>query len=293
MVINMSTGGPQQLSIIILNFSRPKVLRHLLLPLLLEYDVVGEVVLSHGKASARFALDHPKVTHLDHVALNESHGLSCRFVAASQARFPYVAIMDDDLLPWPVTLKALLACAIAAPGSIHGLHGRSLSGTQYTTETWHGPCHMVLTRCLVAARSHCVNYLQHFREHETALVRRSKPYWNGEDILFSLLTTASTGQLHMAYDFAHTNLHFDVAGEAISSGRGHGKYRDGLVKEVVPRLGFEAMPPLKSSRGGKGASYDAWHSCWVVLVGTTAIVGLTLYLVISLAARTPGRSRQA
>lgn len=115
----------------LMNYGRPNVLKETILPALLSYKAVAQVIVSHGKESTDFSADfaHPKVKHrLDWRAggLNDMLGVALRFkVGTLDATQPWVLIMDDDILPSEASLDALLDTFAANPNRIVGKWGRS------------------------------------------------------------------------------------------------------------------------------------------------------------------------
>lgn len=283
-----------ELSVVILNYTRPRTVRRIILPALLNYDAVTEIIVSHGRKSAQFELEHPKLVHLDHTgAVNSEYGLSRRFLAAANARNEHVMILDDDLLPYQSTVAALAAAVEAGPSSVHGLYGRILqpgpNGLMYNAETTcFGEVHILLTRCLVATRALCQHYIQEFRKHESKLVKQSRPYWNGEDILFSLLSIAKTNQLPVAHDLPHVNIDTNIGG-GISAGAAHREYRTSLIREVVPRLALKPLLASSKARCQPSIGYDIVHSCWFPL----GLVGIGLLIAAVVAAVMIARRRRS
>ena len=83
----------------------------------------------------------------------------------------------------------------------------------------------------------CKYYLENFRDYESETVKNSKPYWNGEDILFSLLSIKKYNNLPIAYNLSHDNRisnYFNFS-NSISFNSGHKEYRDIISKEFLEK----------------------------------------------------------
>ena len=97
------------LSVVILNYSRPTYIKDFIIPILTKYNIVDEIVISHGKKEAYFESTSPKVKNLKHYGkMNEEYGLTLRFVSAMEAKHDYVIIMDDDIVPNENSLQSVL-----------------------------------------------------------------------------------------------------------------------------------------------------------------------------------------
>ena len=125
---------------------------------------------------------------------------------------------------------------------IHGLYGRSFDEHgEYTYENLFGEVPIVLTRCMMTTREKCKYFMGNFRLHESELIKNSKPYWNGEDMLFSLLSFQNTDKMNRAYNLSHTNRVWNYLNlsESISVGDDHNLYRKNLSKEILENMGLK------------------------------------------------------
>lgn len=224
------------ISVVLLNFSRPVMLRTQILPVLDGMGVVDEIIVSHGKKDAYFVYESPKIKSLDHSGeMNKKYGLTLRFVSGAEARNKYVVIMDDDLIPSEKTLISLLE-KIKKDERIHGIYGRNMDmEMNYSKTNVFGEVPIALTRCLITTREMCKYFVDNFRKYENELVRNSKPYWNGEDILFSILSSQKYGKLPMTHDMKHTNTisNYLSLNDAISRQKGHDKYRKEITRHFI------------------------------------------------------------
>lgn len=208
-----------KLSVVILNFNRPDYIKENILPKLLEYNnLIDEVIISHGKEETYFEIssfdidnnytdkDFFKIKHLKHWNLNEKYGLVLRFYSALEAKNKHLIIMDDDIIPSKDTVEFLKERIEEDDERIYGIYGRNLDEKdRYKYTNCFGTLPIVLTRCLITSKEMCQYFIDNFRIYENDLIKNSKPYWNGEDILFSFLSIEKNGKLPKAYNLKHDN----------------------------------------------------------------------------------------
>lgn len=237
-----------KLSIVMLNFNRPDYIKNNIIPRI--KNNCDEIIVSHGKKETAF--NHPNIKSLKHYGrMNKEYGLSLRFLSCLEAKNEFVLIMDDDIIPSKDTITFLYKKIEEDPLRIHGLYGRNTINN-YSVDNCFGEVPVVLTRCLITTKNMCNYYMNHFRNFESSLVKNSKPYWNGEDILFSLLSIKKNGKLNKAYNLSHTNkwtnyLNFSTS---ISLDDGHINYRKKVTEEFIKKLDLE-----KKIKNGTNISY--------------------------------------
>ena len=67
-----------------------------------KYELIDEIIISHGREDTYFEFDHPKIVNRkDWGEINEYYGLSCRrfFKTASEASNEIILMIDDDEYP--------------------------------------------------------------------------------------------------------------------------------------------------------------------------------------------------
>lgn len=240
-----------KLSVVILNFSRPNYIKEYILPKLVTYPDIDEIIISHGKKETAFdikALDIDPKLHEDYLKIknlkhwekdNSQYGLALRFLSALESKNENLIIMDDDITPAKETVDFLKEKIEEDPQRIYGIYGRNINDkNEYSYTNYFGTTPIVLTRCLITTKEMCQYFMDNFRNYENDLIKNSKPYWNGEDILFSLLSIQKYGKLPKAYDLKHDNRvanYLDVS-ESISIGKGHDQYRKELTKYLMDRM---------------------------------------------------------
>tara|TARA_R110000824_G_scaffold335526_2_gene522082 strand:+ start:147 stop:1001 length:855 start_codon:yes stop_codon:yes gene_type:complete len=227
------------LSVVILNFNRPNFIKHNIVPQLNKYHTVDNIIISNGKKET--ALDIDETTCLEHHNIhNEEYGLSLRFLSALSAKNEYILIIDDDIIPSEETIEFLYSKIQEDKNRIYGIYGRNIkkyTGYEYTNVFGEVP--VILTRCLICTKEMCQYYIDNFRKYESEKVKQSTPYWNGEDILFSLLSIKKYDKLPIAFDMKHYNrlANYVNIDEAVSFGRDHQEYRKEITNDFIGELG--------------------------------------------------------
>ena len=229
------------ISVVILNFNRPEYINNNIIPILDKIELIDEIIISHGKKETFFESKSEKVKNLQHWGeLNKTYGLTLRFLSAREAKNEAVIIMDDDIIPAEKTIKILYELYGKENDRLYGLYGRSLNlDNEYSIDNVFGEVPIVLTRFLLTHRDLTRYFLTRFRDLENDLIKNSKPYWNGEDILFSLLSIQKYGKLPKVLNLNHHNrlANYLNLNEAISTGsEEHQKYRKKLTQYLVKEL---------------------------------------------------------
>lgn len=231
-------------SVAILNFNRPDYIKSQVIPELLKNKLIDEILISNGKKETSLAGDllkfnaGNKIKNLEHWGeMNKEYGLTLRFLTASQAKNDFVLIIDDDIIPSKITIEVLYSAIKNNPDIIHGIYGRNIKNG-YSYQNVFGDVPIVLTRCLMTTKEKCKYFMENFRLYETEKIKKAKPYWNGEDILFSLLSVQATGKMNRAYDLPHDNRIWNYLNfsESISVGGDHINYRKELTQELVDKM---------------------------------------------------------
>ena len=238
-------------TVVILNYSRPNYVRKRSIPHL--KSLVDEIIISHGKKEVYF--EEKGIISLDHSEENKKYGLTLRFLSALEARNEYVLIMDDDILPSKETIKILLHKIKKEPDRIYGIYGRDIRNGYSTTNSF-GEVPIVLTRCLITTREMCDYFMNNFRKYENSLVKNSKPYWNGEDILFNLLSIEKYRKLPVSLDLSHINSwenYLDFS-NSISFSSSHSEYRKKITEDFIEKL--DLREKIKKETNVKFTKYE-------------------------------------
>ncbi len=238
----------EKLSVVILNFNRPDYIKKSIIPKLLEYNrFIDEIIISHGKKETYFDKIRTKydkeiinIKHLKHWEENKIYGLTLRFHSALEAKNNNIIIMDDDIIPDKDSVAFLKEKIEEDNERIYGIYGRNIDDkNEYQITNCFGIVPIVLTRCLITSKDTCKYFMDNYKTYENELIKNSKPYWNGEDILFSFLSIEKHGKLPKAYELKHSNRvgnYFNYKEESISFDNSHLKYRQELTKYLVDKI---------------------------------------------------------
>jgi hypothetical protein len=240
---------------ILLNWNRAFNLKQIILPLLSRHPLINEIIISHGKSSSMFDYESPycQIVHRDDVFNNQTYGLSCRFLAMMEAKNDQVLILDDDLLVFSKSISRLSQYYLTDPMIIHGLFGRSVNNNyQYCYTDWlYGYVPIVLTKCMILNKCYGELFLER-ADMMKDILNKGDPYWNGEDIFMSLVTTHKTNKLPCAYRLPYLNLIYSELNGISSSWRGffvkkkpgtlsHGEYRKLFTQTCIERLELQSI----------------------------------------------------
>lgn len=230
-----------KLSVVILNFNRPDFIQNDILPSF-NNKYIDEVIISHGKEETYkdFTSKNFTVKNLKHYnEINKEYGLARRFLSALESKNNNLIIMDDDIIPSEYAIKFLNDKIIEDNQRIYGIYGRSIDDkNEYSYTNYFGTTPIVLTRCLITTKEMCQYFIDNFRKYENEEIKNSKPYWNGEDILFSLLSIQKYDKLPKSYDLKHTNRvsNYINFNESISGEDTHMNYRKNLTKHLIDKM---------------------------------------------------------
>ena len=208
------------LTIVTLNYARPDSLIENL-HAYASYGLVDRVICFNNGRPLKAPL-LPKKCLL--VQASENVGLYPRFAMGALARTQAVFHTDDDIQIPEQTLHSLYVCWQSAQDSCHGLHGRVARPT-YQLGNVFGNVEVVLTRAVLCSR----------RVNNAALSATiyfddlvGKPAGNGEDIILSFASMATSRRLNFAYALPARDHKVDPS-TAIHSWTGHVKHRQAVV----------------------------------------------------------------
>ena len=175
---------------VVMNWLRPGVLNDVILPIMTKYELIDEIIISHGREDTYFEFDNPKIVNRkDWGSNNDAYGLSLRFLATLDAKNDSVLVIDDDCYPGEFQLQVLYEEHIKNPYRIVSSWGRILrEGCKYNYVDCSGEVMISLTKCMLFKKE--LSY-EFFRYAPVALdvVAMGKPKWNGEDIFMSAVST--------------------------------------------------------------------------------------------------------
>ena len=229
-----------KLSVIILNFNRSDFIKNDIIPSLSKNNNIDEIIISHGKKETKFEGGGNKVKHLHHYGeMNKKYGLTLRFLSGLESKNKHLIIMDDDIIPSENAINTLFE-RIHKDERIYGLYGRDIRNGYGVTNCF-GEVPIVLTRCLITTKDMCQYFMDNYKNYEYEEIKKAKPFWNGEDILFSLLSIKKYNKLPISVELKHYNRYWNYLNitESISVGGNHLSYRRKISDKFVDELGIK------------------------------------------------------
>ena len=185
---------PQKVSVLLINYSRPRMIQDSsLMRTLLAHPNVDEVLLLHANPKTAFEFVHPKVVNIDATQHNDEMGLSLRFYFCQLAKNEWVLHVDDDMEFPTLALNELLIEYSRNPRRIVGRFGRDLqlgnSFHGYSSASSHKETEVILTKLMAMERDTCSAFFEyaHLVWDDVVLYSGEGPLWNGEDIFMSLV----------------------------------------------------------------------------------------------------------
>jgi hypothetical protein len=231
-----------KVSVILMNWQRPRNIRDLILPKLVQCPIVGEILLCHCNENTIFHCESNQVPihHMNYIEENRTHGLAIRFLAAAHARHSTIVYMDDDLVVHPATLLNMYQMYRTHTPCIVGRFGRRiLSGGIYSTDPIETgtPAPITLTSLVLVDRDFCIRIYSKSSPLMEYIRANANPLWNGEDIFLSLMSIREYGKWPILMDNQRIvpvrklrsphDIHV-----AISQRKGHAEYRSGLIRRI-------------------------------------------------------------
>ena len=191
------------ISVILLNWKRPENIKNKILPQLLRCPCVKEIIISHSNPDTIFETEdvsYPKIpiiTNHNDIQNNEKYGVSLRFIHASQAKYPIVMVLDDDIIPHPATIINMVSvfqknypCIVSLSG--RGIHHKITyqsdqlnNQVSQNNQIYHLP--IALTQCCILSKDLSSYFVDHMNQFDPIIKTYKKPIWNGEDIVMSLM----------------------------------------------------------------------------------------------------------
>ncbi len=248
------------LTVVILNWLRPDNIKGLILPELTQSDLVGEIIISHGRPDTQFNCYSKKVNikHRQDWDNNTKYGLGLRFQTAQEAQYPLVLFLDDDIVVYPVTILNMVNAFIKNKPCLVGRFGRKvnldLSYNSLPISQCDLSAPLALTSLLLVPKSLCQIFLDTEYLVWDYVSANSQPLWNGEDIYISILSMLQYRKWPIIVDDdkyfpveklrSLKDLQVAISGQDI-----HVPYRTGLIRHICQTF---KIPPKSFSRDPSG-----------------------------------------
>lgn len=221
-----------KVSVYILNYSRPQNLE-LSLPVLSKYDVVDEIVISHGNPDTFKYFKYlsrdgkNKIRNIKDYSNNDKYGAGRRFIIdLNTFKNDAIVILDDDLLPTEMLINRMLLSYQKDPDQIYGPFIRNCSPSGYVFTSTPEDYNTVIT-CLALTSK---NVIKIFQDNFDSMSKLLEKYnGNGDDLTFN----------HIFRNKFNKNPKYIKGGyipldtlRGYSQKQGHGTKRNNICKEL-------------------------------------------------------------
>jgi hypothetical protein len=231
------------ISVVILNWKRPDNIVDHILPKLVNYKLVSEIIISHGNSKTYFQTPELNIVkHYQDEKLNANLGVALRFSRSCDAKNDCILIIDDDMLPSENYVNRMYKEYKKNPNVVIGSTKRYVSATNGYSIKGFLPDdqQIVLTQILMTNKTICKDFMNE-KNKMNDFALKAKPVWNGEDILFNLIYIKN---------YNKTPIHLKPNGDdvtklktnnAISSDAGHHEYRQNFSKAALERYDIDTI----------------------------------------------------
>ena len=190
---NIITKKKVSISVVILNYNRPKSVQNLI-SILLKNDNIKEIILSNGKNETKLEYNNSIIKVFDDYGENnEKYGLHLRFLRAQSALYSKIIIIDDDIIPTQSVLNKLISIDTDV---MVGYYGRVIPYSDNFNKKTNTYVPIILTKFMLINKSLADMYMKIISEESELIdiLKMGKPWGNGEDILISALSIYITGK---------------------------------------------------------------------------------------------------
>jgi hypothetical protein len=226
------------ITIVILNYKRPDNIIKNIIPQVSTYELVNEIIISHGNISTYFSTpEYTNIKHFYDSDKNEKSGVSLRFERAIESSNDCILFIDDDRLPSEKYVNTLYSEFIKDPLQIIAMERRYISPYGYHSYYPFIKNHkkIVLTQVMMTNKKCCYDFLEQKNKIEYITTAKNvKPVWNGEDIIFNVIFIKKYRKkpIHIYASKKNGSVINLPSPWAISSNDDHVPYRNFLSKKA-------------------------------------------------------------
>jgi len=226
------------ISVVILNWKRPDNIKNDILPKIINYNLVSEVIISHGRSETYFQTpDIKMVKHYKDENLNSNLGVALRFLRSCNAKNECILILDDDRLPSEEYVNKMYELFQKDKNVIIGSVKRYVSpsiGYSNNKKNVENENKIVLTQILMTNKKMCKDFMNE-KDKMNDLALKAKPVWNGEDILFNLIYIKNYNKSPIHLEPINKDVILLKNNDAICKNTGHYEYRRKFSKTALER----------------------------------------------------------
>lgn len=227
----------------VLNWGRPDNLKEIILPVMVRYRLIDEVIISHGRADTVFDFSSPyaDVVCLDDTEeVNREFGIARRWLAWERARNKVVLSLDDDIILPESQLEILWKRYRENPRAIHGLADMQRAVPSFMSK--RSGEQILQAGCYLTSADLgrvCLDRVQEYTEyiHEP---QNSYPLWDGDYIFASLMSYFFNGVINHSHALTFRWLCVAYPGCNINHSAHRSVRQQNLFKKMVTDL---AVPP--------------------------------------------------
>lgn len=182
----------KKISVIVLNYNRPHNIKKLV-DNIKDYDIIDEIIISHGKKDTEILINHPKV--INETTLRNKYYSATRFEIVKLAKNNIIMFLDDDMYP-SIELINNFYLEIKKDNNykknIYGAFKRICNKDGYNTNT-NNNYNIILTGLSFINKDNALkiwNEMVQTKEFKHVMDQNG----NGEDLLFSYLIKKNGGE---------------------------------------------------------------------------------------------------
>jgi hypothetical protein len=231
------------ISVVILNWKRQQNIIDHIIPKIIQYDLINDIIISHGNISTYFSTpEYPNIKHYYDSDKNMSLGLSLRFFRAVEALNNCILFIDDDKCPSEKYVRNLYSKFIEDPIQIIAVQKRYISPL---LGYYRWPIlknlfekKIVLTQIMMTNKQCCYDFLAEKNKIEyITKSKKSKPTWNGEDIIFNVIFRKKYRKEPIHIRSSEENGYIDQLDSpyAVSNNKGNRRYRNILSRKAYSK----------------------------------------------------------
>mgnify|MGYP001164043686 FL=1 len=186
MLIFIINNTRPKISILILSYNRPENLDKSL-PILNNYRLIDEIIVSHGSKQHYKEFNFSKVKNIQDFENNKLYGAARRWSNVEYINNNIVLFLDDDMLPseYLIAKSYLVLLVNYYKNTIYGTMRRNCNNTGYSfINKKTNDYDTILTPFLMCKKQLVIDYLNsNFNENKKWLIEHNG---NGEDLAFNI-----------------------------------------------------------------------------------------------------------
>lgn len=185
-LIFIITNITPKISVLVLNYNRPENLDKSL-PILNNYYLIDEIVVSHGSKEHYKEFNYNKVKNIQDFENNKIYGCARRWLNVENIKNDIILFLDDDLLPSEyLIIKSYFTLLVNYyRNTFYGIIRRNCNNNGYSgVDKQNNDYDTILTPFLMCKKQLVIDYLNtKFNKYKEWLIEH---HGNGEDLAFNM-----------------------------------------------------------------------------------------------------------